>query len=415
MNTVRHRDEPASLELSVPHKTGGIVGITMTSPTTTRSLTWQRLQEAAGAMATAAVQQMETRHSWYRDLSADERSWVGMVAQAGIGGFIEWYRADDASAAAAVGVFGTAPRELARSISLSHTLDLIRTSVSVVEQYVPQIAAGTDPADEIALREAVLVFSREIAFAAATVYAQAAEARGAWDARLEAHVIDAVLRAEADEALRSRVAALGWDEVHGVLVAVGRAPAGAHSGIVDALRRDARRSGIESLVSVQGRSLIAILGGVTDGPADVAGLTTHWAQGPIVVGPTVPHVFAAGRSARAALSGHAAAAAWPGAPRVCLADELLAERALHGDAMARRALVDRVVRPLRDREVLRETAVAFLSQPSLEATARALFVHANTVRYRLAQFAEVTGYDIADPREGFVVRIAMAYAAWDER
>lgn len=387
----------------------------MTSPPTTQTQTWQRLQEAAGAMATAAVQQMESRHSWYRDLSADERSWVGMVAQAGIGGFIDWYQAGGASSASAVDVFGTAPRELARSISLSHTLDLIRTSVSVVEQYVPDIAAGTDPADVVALREAVLIFSREIAFAAATVYAQAAEARGAWDARLEAHVIDAVLRAEADEALRSRVAALGWDEVHGVVVAVGRAPGGAHSGIIDALRRDARRTRVEALVSVQGRSLIAILGGVHDAPAQLGELAGHWADGPIVLGPTVPHVFAAGRSARAALSGHAAAPAWPGAPRVCLADELLAERALHGDVLARRTLVDRVVRPLRDRDALRDTAVAFLGQPSLEATARALFVHANTVRYRLSQFAELTGYDLTDVREGFVVRIAFAYAAWDER
>ena len=60
------------------------------------------------------------------------------------------------------------------------------------------------------MREAVLRYSREIAFAAAEVYAQAAEARGAWDARLEALVVDALLRGEADDSLRSRAAALGW-------------------------------------------------------------------------------------------------------------------------------------------------------------------------------------------------------------
>jgi len=39
----------------------------------------------------------------------------------------------------------------------------------------------TRPGDEAQLREAVLVFAREVAFAAAEVYAQAAEVRGAWE------------------------------------------------------------------------------------------------------------------------------------------------------------------------------------------------------------------------------------------
>jgi len=31
---------------------------------------------------------METQHDWYRALSAEDRSWVGLVAQAGIGAFL---------------------------------------------------------------------------------------------------------------------------------------------------------------------------------------------------------------------------------------------------------------------------------------------------------------------------------------
>ena len=46
----------------------------------------------------------------------------------------------------------------------------------------------------------------------------------------------------------------------------------------------------------------------TDDALDAAGeLSDHFADGPLVVGPTVPHLFAAGRSARAAISGYAAA------------------------------------------------------------------------------------------------------------
>ena len=60
------------------------------------------------------------------------------------------------------------------------------------------------------MREAILLYSREIAFAAADVYARAAEARGLWDARLEALVVDSILSGEYDDALPSRIAALGW-------------------------------------------------------------------------------------------------------------------------------------------------------------------------------------------------------------
>ena len=56
----------------------------------------------------------------------------------------------------------------------------------------------------------MLRYSREIAFSAAEVYARAAEARGAWDARLEALVVDSILREELDPSLASRMSALGW-------------------------------------------------------------------------------------------------------------------------------------------------------------------------------------------------------------
>ena len=43
----------------------------------------------------------------------------GLVAQAGIAAFIEWYRDPVGSPHITADVFGTAPRELTRSISLS--------------------------------------------------------------------------------------------------------------------------------------------------------------------------------------------------------------------------------------------------------------------------------------------------------
>ena len=57
---------------------------------------------------------------------------------------------------------------------------------------------------------------------------------------------------------------------------------------------------------------------------------------------------------------------------------------------------------------LLETLVTFLDQGlSVEAAARALFVHANTVRYRLRRIHEVTGYRPTDPRDAYALRLAV--------
>jgi len=367
----------------------------------------RRIERAAGTLSTAAIKRMEANHDWYRALSAEDRSWVGLVAQAGIAAFIAWCRDQSGTPQITADVFGTAPRELTRSISLAQTLDLVRSVVDVVEDDVARLAA---PGEEQHLREAVLRYSREIAFAAAQVYAEAAEARGAWDARLESLVVDAVLRGEADDSLQSRAAALGWGSVNHVAVAAGSTPDGDTAGVVDALRRAAARLDVESLAAVQGRRLVTILGGLEDPPTVVRSLASHFAEGPIVIGPTVPHLFAAGRSARAALTGLSAARAWPEAPRPVLADDLLPERVLVGDVPARRMLIDRVYRPLTaSGGALFETASVYLDGGGgLEATARVLFVHPNTVRYRLGRIATVTGYDLSQPREAHVVRLALA-------
>lgn len=67
------------------------------------------------------------------------------------------------------------PRELTRAITLRQTVEMVRTTIEVMEAAIEEVAA---PGDESVLREALLVYAREIAFATAQVYAQAAEARG---------------------------------------------------------------------------------------------------------------------------------------------------------------------------------------------------------------------------------------------
>ncbi|OFE16474.1 PucR family transcriptional regulator [Humibacillus sp. DSM 29435] len=374
--------------------------------------------QSAGELATLAAQRMEANLRWYRDLSAQERSQVGLVAQAGISQFITWFHHDEGHAPSAISIFANAPQELTRSVNLRQTLDLVRTVVDVVESRVESLAG---PGDEQLLRESVLRFSREIAFAAAEVYAGAAEARGAWDARLEALVVDAVLRGEADESMQSRATALGWGEVADVTFVVGATPddrlgAGGPAAAVDDLRRAVRHHRVEALAIVQRTRLIAILGGTREPARVLADVQDCFGEGPIVIGPTVPHLFAAGRSARAALSGLSAAPAWPASPRLLEADAVLPERALAGDGPARRALVDRVFRPLArpSQASLLETATAYLENGgSIEATARMLFVHPNTVRYRVGRIAAVTGYDLGTPREAWALRIGLSLGRLD--
>lgn len=365
------------------------------------------LPRRAGELATRATRRMAAEHAWFRTLSPDDRSWVSLVAQAGITALLGWYDAGAQEGTVPGEVFAAAPRSLAQTISLRQALDLTRTAIATVEDAVAELV---DEDEQPRLREAVLRYSRDVAFAAAAVYARAAEQRGGWDARLESLVVHAVVRGEADETLASRAAELGWEDVTGVCVLAGNLPEGDSGPALTVLRDAARRRGREALTAALGARLVCILGGSEDPVEDAARLAAHFGPGPVVVGPRVPHLFAAGRSARAALSGCDAAPAWTGAPRPVAADELLPERALLGEVPARRMLVDRVYRPLRDDSAaLLETVQTYLDNGrALEATARELFLHPNTVRYRLRKVGESVGLDAHTPRDAWVLQVALA-------
>ena len=91
------------------------------------------------------------------------------------------------------------------------------------------------------------------------------------------------------------------------------------------------------------------------------------------------------------------------------AHDLLPERALAGDGHARRALARDLYDPLLAAGGgLLETLITFLDQgSSVEAAARALFVHPNTVRYRLRRIHEVSGYSPTDPRDAYALRLSL--------
>jgi len=372
------------------------------------TLAW--LRRISGDLATATIKRLEETLPWYAEMPPARRSAVGLVAQAGITSFIQWYDEPNSTPWIAADIFAAAPRELLRSVSLQQTLQLIRVTVEVTEERV----AGRGEH----LREAILLYSREVAFAAADVYARAAEARGLWDARLEALVVDSILTGEADEELPSRIAALGWHGHGEVSVLVGTTPP---QFDIDQLRRTARKLGVDVLVGVQGSRLVLVIGRAeasgrsddtpTDLPfLDIANrLEPGFGDGHLVLGPTVPALVDAGQSARAALAGFAVARAWRHAPRPVEADDLLPERALAGDPLAKQTLVERIYRPLQAHSAdLVATLWSYLDNGrSLEATARELFVHPNTVRYRLKRVSDVIGWDATGAREALILQTAL--------
>lgn len=371
-----------------------------------RAVAW--LRSVTGDLSTTVLKRMEEQLPWFSDMPPGRRSAVGLVAQSGITAFVSWFEDPEAAPWVAKDVFDAAPRELLRSVSLQHTLQLIRVVVDVFEERTAGLSSE--------IREGVLRYSRDIAFAAADVYARAAEQRGLWDARLEALVVDSILTGEHDAELPSRIAALGWHGHGEVAVLVGSTPKTLE---IDQLRRTARHNRTDLLVGVQGNRLVLVIGRAKPEAElevearafiDIAGeLEPGFGDGRLVLGPQVASVLEASRSARAALAAFSIADAYRRVERPILADDLLPERSLAGDPLARQTLIQRVYRPLADHPSdLLTTLWCYLDNGrSLEATARELFVHPNTVRYRLKRISEVIGWDATGPREALVVQCAL--------
>ena len=374
---------------------------------TPKHLAW--LQSIAGELATATLSRLDETLPWYRSMPPARRAAIGSVAQNGITSFIQWYQDPSSQPWVAADVFGNAPRELLRSISLQETLQLIRVVVEMVEARV--VAEHPD------LTESVLRYSRDIAFNAADVYAKAAEARGLWDARLEALVVDSIISGETSQEISSRVAALGWRSDGQVAVLLGIANPNPDP---DSMRKIARKAGSDLLLGIQGRRQVVVIGlmAAIDKPdaaiqAIASQLEIFFGPGPLILGKTVATVSDATRSAKSALAAHSVALSVGSDSRPLAADELLPERALAGDALARQTLIETYYLPLaKTSPELLGTLRAYLDcGRSLELTAKTLFVHANTVRYRLKRIYEEISADPTDARTAFVLQVALLLGA----
>ena len=222
-------------------------------------------------------------------------------------------------------------------------------------------------------------------------------------------MVDALVRGEADDALRSRAAALGWSGTDAVAVVAGRTPSGPVEDVVDAVRGVAAGAGADVLVGVQGDRLLVVLGDADDPLAAASMVSTAFGPGPVVTGPVVGTCWRpAARPGRRwpgwspPEPGPARRDRWP--PTSCCPSGCSAGT----PPPAGRWSTGCTGRCWTAARALLETAATYLEHGrSLEETARALFVHPNTVRYRLRRVDQVTGLRAADGRDGYVLHVAI--------
>jgi DNA-binding PucR family transcriptional regulator len=367
----------------------------------------RRLKQYSGRFSTQAVTVMQERLPFFAELEASQRASLALVVQTAVASFVEWMTDPHSNVNYTARAFELMPQDLTRRMPLRHSVDMLRVTMEYFEEVAPVLTR--DEEQLTALTVGIMKYSRDLAFSAATAYADAAEARGSWDSRMEATVVDAVVRGDTGPELLSRAAALNWDTNAPATVVVGTPAPERESHASQDVRDIAALHGRAALTDVHGTYLVAIVSGQLTPTDKIFGaLLDAFSDGPVVIGPTAPMLTAAYHSASEAISGMNAVTGWRGAPRPVLARELLPERALMGDPAAIAALHTDVMRPLADAgPTLTETLDAYLDcGGAIEACARKLFVHPNTVRYRLRRIADFTGRDPTLPRDAYVLRVA---------
>lgn len=354
-----------------------------------------------------SLQRCDAEFPWLANMPEKRHQIIGDVVRRGLQAYVNWCEDPAGRQSLIAEIFASAPRELSQALSLFQTLQLIQVVVATVEEAVAERSPE--------LKEATLQFSRELAFAAAKVYAKVAEIRGLWDTRLEALIVDSIITGTAVGDVRSRSAALGWKGNGAVAVLAGTIAPQAN---LEQLRRATRKYGCDVLVGVQGNRLLLVFGqlqqqSLTEASEVFTALTQrvkhHFTADPLILGPTVSSIVHAQHSAKAALAALSVAAAVHDVNYPAAADALLPERAIAGDELARETLLETIYLPLHraNGELLATLRSYLLNGSSLEQTSRDLYVHTNTVRYRLKRISELIECNPAKPRDAFTLRTAL--------
>ena len=219
----------------------------------------RRLNQYSGRLATEAVHALEERLPFFADLEASQRASVQLVVQTAVVNFVEWMRNPDSETGYTAQAFEVVPQDLRRRIALRQSVEMVRVTMEFFEEVVPLLARSEEQLT--ALTAGILRYSRDLAFAAATAYADQAEARGAWDTRMEANIVDAVVRGDTGPELQSQAAALNWDATAPATVIVGIPQPERIDLASDDVHDVVGRHGRAALSDVHGTWLVAIVSG----------------------------------------------------------------------------------------------------------------------------------------------------------
>ena len=241
------------------------------------------------------------------------------------------------------------------------------------------------------------------------------------DARtlLESIVFACLAESTDDERVVSLMHTLGWP-AHYVCCSIAGTPpahdvASCAASIRSQLPPHADGTPQDCLIGEHDGNLVALVR-VDDGtsPDQVAHIAETCFDGhePICLGPPRQNADGASRAIRAVINAlFALNACTREVPQPMRCEDLLPERALMGDEDARDELIRSIYEALKgdnpNDPTLQTVSIFLDSGASLDATARALSVHPNTVRYRLKRATEICGWDATDTREAYVLSTAI--------
>ncbi|MBO3739255.1 PucR family transcriptional regulator [Actinoplanes flavus] len=287
------------------------------------------------------------------------------------------------------------PETLLASLRIAARL-LLRTATEALGELRP-----VSVAEVIDLSDAASAFIDELATACTDGLARQLREQAGEGDRRRRQVADLLLAGgSSPEVVREAAAGIGWpgvDTVVPVLLPPDQA-------------RDARfRFGADGVVAERGRDAVLLLR--AGARSERAALTEALHGREAVVGPAL-HWTEAPQAVR--LAERTAELVMPGAEPI-FADDHFAVLALRGEPAALPVLTARRLAPLAglrsgQREAFLVTLESWLRHwGSRSAVAAELFVHPQTVSYRLNRLRELLGDDLDDPRARFELLLVLTY------
>jgi DNA-binding PucR family transcriptional regulator len=366
----------------------------------------QLIKSNQSQWTTDIVKNLEDSEPWFMAADPNHRTWLTLITQRGINAFADWLEKIPNHFSTASFFENEAPRDLALSVSFEQIVSVTQKIFTYVEN---QLLAILPKEQKLDVQVQLLRFSRDVAFATALAYARAAEARSGWDARLEAKIIDALVDQEISSEIRMNAAGLGWAESKNIFALVGRKPLKDSALAVAEIHRAASNQNLLAISGVRGEMLIALIANSENVESIARYFSPRFGAGVVVYGSLVQSFDKAFQSTREAIAGYGVKSAAVENSRVVAAADLLAERAINSDALAKIELVQIYNNLMRvDPDLIKTLDNYFASGSSLEATARKLHIHVNTVRYRLKGITQTSGLNPTQPRDAYTLQVALS-------